>query len=241
MERHIENFLHKLSIICIIISTILLLHLYFQTPATCVSPTTPITKPHLKFPTSTCDPSLLHQRPHLPLSKKNQRLWSSHSWLTQLSSYTAFFTALQTLNLLHNHSKVICVSAGAGQEVMALNELGVADVTGVEVVDALPLVKKADPSNLPFFDGVFDVGFSSKVMVSLFPLRFVGEMERSVRVGGVCVLVVEECGESDVREIVGLFGKSRFVGAQNVSLIGTRMTRIIMRVVGVSSSSSTSP
>ncbi|KDP36382.1 hypothetical protein JCGZ_08651 [Jatropha curcas] len=234
MERHIQNFLNKISIACVALATFIILFLYLQTPQTCIPPNSPISKPHLKFPSSTCDPSL--RRPHLPLAKKNHRLWSSKSWLSQLSSFTSFFSQLQHLNLLHNHSRVLCVSAGAGHEVMALSNMGITDVTGVELVDSLPLVQKADPNNLPFFDGVFDLGFSAHLTEALFPLRFVGEMERTVRKGGVCVVVVEECGEDEVNEIFRLFRNSKFVGAENVTLIGVKMTRIIMRV-GLSSPS----
>ncbi|KAJ9176974.1 hypothetical protein P3X46_012232 [Hevea brasiliensis] len=234
MGNHIQNFLNKISIACASIATITLLFLYLQTPETCIPPNAPITKPHVKFPSSTCDPSLNH--PYLSLAKKNQRLWSSKSWLSQLSSFTAFFSQLQHLNLLHNHSRVLCVSAGAGHEVMALNNMGVSDVTGVELVDSLPLVRRADPNNLPFFDGMFDLAFSARLVEALFPLRFAGEMERTVRRGGVCVIVVDECGEEEVGEIVRLFRGSKFVGAENVTLIGVKMTRIIMRV-GVSSPS----
>jgi hypothetical protein len=61
-------------------------------------------------------------------------------------------------------------------------------------------------------------------------------MERTVRNGGVCVVAVKECGGEEVDAIARLFRKSMFVGAENVTLIGMRMTRIIMRV-GISSSS----
>jgi SAM-dependent methyltransferase len=231
MEKHIEKFLNKVSLVFITIATITLLYLSLQTPQTCIPPNTPTTKPHLKFPSSTCDPSLNH--PYMDPTKKRLKLWSSKSWLSQVSSFTTFF---QSLNLLNNETKVLCVSAGAGHEVMALNNMGVSDVTGVEIVDSLPLVKRADPNNLPFFDGVFDLAFSAHLEEALFPLRIVGEMERTVRNGGVCVVVVEECGGVEVDAIVGLFRKSMFVGAENVTLIGMRMTRIITRV-GVSSSS----
>lgn len=113
---------------------------------------------------------------------------------------------------------------------MALNQLGVKDVTGVELVDSLPLVSRADPHNLPFFDGVFDLGFSAHLDQALFPRRFAGEMERIVREGGICMLAVEECGEREVREIVKLFKQARFVSVKNVTLIGTKMTMIILRI-----------
>lgn len=113
---------------------------------------------------------------------------------------------------------------------MALQELGVKDVTGVELVDSPPLVSRADPHNLPFFDGVFDFGFSTHLDQALFPRRFAGEMERTIRMGGVCVLVLEECGDGEVREIMKLFRKAKFVDAKNVSLIGMKMTRIVLRI-----------
>lgn len=112
---------------------------------------------------------------------------------------------------------------------MALLRMGVVDVTGVELIDSPPLVSRADPHNLPFFDHVFDFAFTAHLAEALFPSRFVSEMERVVRPDGSCVIVVEVCGEDEVREIVGLFTKSRFVNSVNVTLIGLKMTRILMK------------
>lgn len=112
---------------------------------------------------------------------------------------------------------------------MSLKEIGLHDVTGVELVDSPPLVKRADPHNLPFFDGVFDLGFSAHLDLALFPSRYVREMERSVRVGGVIVVCVEECGNGEVKEIVKLFMKSEFSEATNVTLMGSKMTMIITK------------
>lgn len=113
---------------------------------------------------------------------------------------------------------------------MALSKMGVIDVTGIELVDSPPLVSRADPHNLPFFDGAFDLAFTAHFAEALFPFRFVYEMERTVTVGGVCVIVIEECSDDDLSEIKGLFRKSSFVSASNVSLVGLKMTRIIMKV-----------
>lgn len=112
---------------------------------------------------------------------------------------------------------------------MALSELGVLDVTGVELIDSPPLVSRADPHDLPFFDSVFDLAYSGHLEEALFPARFVNEMERTVRNNGICLVAVEECGDEEVRKIVDLFNHSRFVDAANVSLIGMRTTRIVMR------------
>lgn len=108
--------------------------------------------------------------------------------------------------------------------------LGVVDVTGVEVVESPPLVSRADPHNLPFFDGIFDLGFGAYLDRALFPVRYVGQIERTVRRGGVCVVAVEECGAAEVAEIAKLFRKSRFVDSKSVVLAGERRTRIVMKV-----------
>ncbi|KAF3443774.1 hypothetical protein FNV43_RR13464 [Rhamnella rubrinervis] len=113
---------------------------------------------------------------------------------------------------------------------MGLSQMGVSDVTGIELVDSPPLVSRADPHNLPFFENAFDLAFTAHFAEALFPSRFVLEMERTVRPGGICVIAVEECGDEEVKEIAGLFRRSRFVSAVNVTLTGLRMTRIIMKI-----------
>ncbi|XP_016459439.2 uncharacterized protein LOC107782998 [Nicotiana tabacum] len=108
--------------------------------------------------------------------------------------------------------------------------MGFRDVTGVELVDSPPLVSRADPHNLPFFDNAFDLGFSSYLDRALFPDRYVREMERAVRVGGACVVAVEECGGEEVEEVVKLFRKCKVLGVRNVTMGGEKRTRIVMRV-----------
>ena len=225
MDKHVQVFLNKVSYAAIAIASLILLLLFLQTPETCVPPNSP-NKPHLRFPKSSCDFS---SREHVPIDKKNKRIWSSKSWQNKVTSYNQFFITIQDLGLLKNHTKVLCVSAGAGHEVMALLKMGVVDVTGVELIDSLPLVNRADPHNLPFFDDAFDLAFSGHLVEALFPLRFTSEMERIVRPGGVCLIVVEECGDDEVKEIVALFRNSDLISSNNVSLSGLRMTSIIMK------------
>lgn len=115
---------------------------------------------------------------------------------------------------------------------MALMNMGIDDVTGVEVVESSPVVSRADPHNLPFFDGAFDLVFSAHFSEALYPGRYVEEMERTVRKDGVSVVVVEESGSEEVNQIVELFKSSGLVGAANVTLKEERVTRIIMRRKG---------
>uniref|UniRef100_A0A7N0TL90 Methyltransferase type 11 domain-containing protein n=1 Tax=Kalanchoe fedtschenkoi TaxID=63787 RepID=A0A7N0TL90_KALFE len=222
MERHVHIFLNRLSVIFFTVATLILISIFLQTPETCIPANSPI-KPHHKFPRSTCD---FRPRQFVSIEKRNKRLWSTDDWKKKVASYAGFFS---DLGLLTDRSRVLCVSAGAGHEVMALADQGIKDVTGVELVEVPPLVSRADPHNLPFFDSVFDVAFSAHFDEALFPERYAREMERTVRGGGECVLAVEECSDEAAKEIAGLFGRSRFVGAANVSLIGLRKTRIVMK------------
>ncbi|KAA3456608.1 Methyltransferase type 11 [Gossypium australe] len=225
MERHIERVLNRVALVSVSIATLILLYLLLQTPETCIPRNAP-RKPHFRFPKSSCD---FYSRDYLPLHKKNTRLWSSKFWITKVSSYTHFFTQLYQMGVLKNHSKVLCVSAGAGHEVMALTKLGVEDVTGVELIESLPYVSRADPHNLPFFDEAFDVAFTAHLEDALYPLQYAREMERTVRKGGVLVVVVEERSEDEVKEIVRLFRMSSLLHSSYLTFIGKRITRILLK------------
>lgn len=239
MEKHVQIFLNKLSFVGIAIATFALIIVVLQTPTSCIRPPT-FTNPKLKrdflkssFPKSTCD---YNHRPFTSLEHLNKRLWSSKAWAHTVGSYTALFSSLQAqssahnLDRLSNHSRVLIASAGAGHPVVALNNMGISDVTGVDVLEFRPLVSRCDVHNLPFFDDVFDFAFSGYVDRALFPPRYVAEMERTVRSGGACVVALDACGDEEVKEIVKLFRKSRFLDAQNVSITGELKTRIVMRV-----------
>ncbi|KAK8683919.1 hypothetical protein V6N13_039964 [Hibiscus sabdariffa] len=225
MERHIQRVLIKVSFVAATLATLILILLLLQIPETCIPANAP-KKPHLRFPKSTCDFSA---RNYLPHHKKSARLWSSRSWMTKVSSYTKFFTQLYEMGVLKNHSKVLCVSAGAGHEIMALTKMGVEDVTGVELIETLPLVSRADPHNLPFFDGAFDVAFTGHLEEALYPLQCAGEMERTVRKGGVIVLAVEHTNDEEVKDIYRLFRRSRLLHSSHVNFQGRRVTRIVMK------------
>ena len=110
---------------------------------------------------------------------------------------------------------------------MAMRELGVSDVTGIDIVDVPPLVRRSDPHNLPFFDGVFDLGFSAGLDWALFPARFVAELERTVIKGGIIVLAFGRF--STAEEVRSLFKRSSLISLSNVTLIGSEMSMIIVK------------
>ncbi|XP_076953416.1 uncharacterized protein LOC143627504 [Bidens hawaiensis] len=114
---------------------------------------------------------------------------------------------------------------------MAMKEVEVSEVVGVEVVGSPPLVDRADPHKLPYFDEVFGLGFSAGLDQAVFPGRYVREMERVVRVGGVVVVCVEACGDDGVGEVTKMFRRSVMLLKRNVTVIGSKMTMISLKRV----------
>ncbi|KAL2328309.1 hypothetical protein Fmac_021736 [Flemingia macrophylla] len=214
MDTEIDKFLKRLSCAAIAIASLTILFLFLRTPDTCL----PRHAHHLRFPRSTCD---LSTRLHVPAEKRALRLRSTRLWSAKVRSFSLLF---RDLPLLRNHTRVLCVSAGAGHEADALSSLGVHDVTAVEILESPPLVARADPHNLPFFDAAFDLAFTARFDDALFPARFAAEMERVVRPGGACFVLVGECGADEASEVVELFRNSKLVWSHNVSLSGSRMT-----------------
>ncbi|KAJ0492260.1 hypothetical protein HanIR_Chr12g0572871 [Helianthus annuus] len=184
MEKHIQIFLHKISYLSITIATLTLILVFFfqPLPETCINP-------NPNHPKSSC--SAAHRRT-TTVGTKNHRLWSTNTWTKHVNSFSTLFTHLQTLKLINNHTQTLILSAGGGQAVMALKQIGLVDV-------------------------------------ALFPARYVRELERVVRVGGVVVVCVEECGESGVREVLRLFRRSEVVRVGNVTVVGSKMTMIVTR------------
>ncbi|PKA52396.1 hypothetical protein AXF42_Ash019779 [Apostasia shenzhenica] len=236
MDWHIERLLNRISFFLATVATLSLLHLFFRSSLSCApsplhrrtqSQPQALTLTLSPFPRSSCDAA---SRDVVTPEKRFQKLRSTRAFSRRVQSFSSLFLSLRSLGLLSNASHVLCVSAGAGHEVSALQESGVADVTGVEVVDFPPLVKRADPHNLPFFDGVFDLGFSTGFAAALFPSRFVAEIERTVRRGGATVLAVDGWSTKvGVEGVYKLFQRSSLLEVRNFTLDGSPMTLVVMR------------
>ncbi|XP_076900268.1 uncharacterized protein LOC143554386 [Bidens hawaiensis] len=225
MEKHIQIFLNKISILSITIATLILLIsiFQFQFPQTCNTP-----NPNPNHPKSSCAAA---HRPTTTIYRKNHRLWSTATWRKSVNSFTTIFHHLQTLDIISNHTHAVIVSAGGGQAVMAMKDIGVSEVVGVEVVGSPPLVDRADPHKLPYFEEVFGLGFSAGLDQAVFPGRYVREMERVVRVGGVVVVCVEACGGDGVGEVTKMFRRSEILLKRNVTVMGSKMTMIGLKRV----------
>ncbi|KAJ3696056.1 hypothetical protein LUZ60_001433 [Juncus effusus] len=234
MDGNVKRLLNRVSLTFSIIATISLLHLFHHTSRSCYpSPTrlprSSLTLSATPFPKSSCD---AFSRRVTPPEYSFNKLRSTRSYLNRVNALSdSVFGPIRSMDLVSNFSHVLCVSSGAGHEVVALQDSGVIDVTGVDLIDFPPLVKRADPHNLPYFDEVFDLGFSTGLAGALFPARFVSELERTVRKGGTVALAVDK-KVAEVEKVVELFKGSSLLEVRNVSLDGSQMNLIIMKNIG---------
>ncbi|CAI0547459.1 unnamed protein product [Linum tenue] len=171
------------------------------------------------------------------LNPKLRKLWKTRDWDRKVRVFAAFFRALTRRGLLSNSSRALSIGARVGQEVEALRRVGVSDSIGMDLVPSPPLVVRGDFHAQPFPNASFDFEFSNVFDHALYPEKFVGEIERTLRPGGVCVLHVSISKRADkysandlysVAPLVALFRESEVVGVRRVDGFGLD-TEVVFR------------
>ncbi|KAJ6801634.1 uncharacterized protein M6B38_403820 [Iris pallida] len=160
---------------------------------------------------SSYDDYIKHQL-NKTLNPKLRHLWATRDWDRKVRVFSSFFASLKSQGLLSNSSKALCVGARVGQEVVALRSLGVSDSVGMDLVPRPPLVVRGDFHSQPFGNDTFDFEFSNVFDHALYPERFVGEIERTLKPGGVCVLHVALQRKGDKYSANDLFGVEGLLG-----------------------------
>ncbi|KAG1358912.1 hypothetical protein COCNU_08G003580 [Cocos nucifera] len=171
------------------------------------------------------------------LDPRLRRLWATRDWDRKVLVFARSFSDLKSQGLLSNASRALCIGARLGQEVAALHRVGVADAVGMDLVPSPPLVVAGDFHAQPFPDASFDFEFSNVFDHALYPDRFVAEIERTLRPGGVAVLHVALHRRGDkysandlfaVDGVIGLFKQSDLVRVSKVDGFGLD-TEVVLR------------
>ncbi|KAL3628935.1 hypothetical protein CASFOL_027981 [Castilleja foliolosa] len=205
-------------------------------------PQSPPTPDHLPSdlkirPGYTSYESYLNRQLNKTLDPKLRQIWTTRDWDRKVTVFSAFFDNLKSRDLLSNASKSLCIGARVGQEVAALKRVGVSDSVGIDLVPYPPLVIKGDFHHQPFNDGVFDFEFSNVFDHALYPWKFVGEIERTLRPGGICVLHVLVSKRADkysandlysVKPLEEMFKKSELVEVRGIDGFGLD-TEVVFR------------
>ncbi|KAF3431138.1 hypothetical protein FNV43_RR25868 [Rhamnella rubrinervis] len=171
------------------------------------------------------------------LNPKLRRIWTTRDWDRKIQVFSRFFEELKVKNLLSNQSRALCIGARVGQEVEALRRIGVSDSVGIDLVPYPPLVVKGDFHNQPFENDTFEFEFSNVFDHALYPDKFVGEIERTLKPGGVCVLHVSVSRRADkysandlysVKPLVKMFKRSEVVHVRTIDGFGLD-TEVVFR------------
>ncbi|XP_052186737.1 uncharacterized protein LOC127797676 [Diospyros lotus] len=171
------------------------------------------------------------------LNPKLRKVWTTRDWERKIRVFATFFEELKQKQLLFNSSKALCIGARVGQEVEALRRVGVSDSVGIDLVPYPPLVVRGDFHHQPFDGDTFDFEFSNVFDHALYPKKFVGEIERTLKPGGVCVLHVALSRRADkfsandlysIGPLKALFRRSELVHVRRVDGFGLD-TEVIFR------------
>lgn len=124
------------------------------------------------------------------------------------------------LDIVKNVSSALCIGARSGHEVVALQQTGVKEVKGIDLVPCPPYVEKGDMHSLPYPAYTFDFVFSNIFDHSNQPPLFIYEIERVLKVGGYALLhlllapkKVDDYAENKIdgmMDVIGLFERCAF-------------------------------
>ncbi|KAJ4834564.1 hypothetical protein Tsubulata_046949 [Turnera subulata] len=228
----------KYFLLSLFLSLPLLLLFLFLFKPTPQNLTTTTTTNLLKIrPGYTSYESYIQRQLNKTLNPKLRKIWTTRDWDRKIQVFSTFFHLLKKEGFLSNSSKALCIGARVGQEVEALRRVGVEDSVGIDLVPYPPLVVKGDFHHQPFDDATFDFEFSNVFDHALYPEKFVGEIERTLRPGGLCVLHVALDKRADkysandlysVEPLVKLFKESELVRVRKVDGFGLD-TEVVFR------------
>ncbi len=111
--------------------------------------------------------------------------WLGEEWQVKLDGFKILFEKHKSI--LNPGSKAVCLGSRTGQEVLALQEMGL-DAIGIDLVEFLPYTKKGDVHNLEFESQSIDFVFSNIFDHVLNPQMFVDEIERILKPSGYALL-----------------------------------------------------
>lgn len=136
---------------------------------------------------------LTHQK-EKSLHPKRIEKWLNELWEPKVKMFINHFKRNE--DYLTDGGKALGVCARTGQEIKALNQLGM-EAIGIDIVPHPPLVIYADAHNLPFKDNHFDFVFSNSLDHSIYPKLFLNEMLRVLKTGGYGMLHLQITGQVD--------------------------------------------
>ena len=172
-----------------------------------------------------------------PIKRKK---WLTEEWQLKIDQFTKIFKPYKDKKILKEKMNCICLGARTGQEVVTLKQLGL-DAIGIDIVACEPHVILGDIHNIAFEDNTFDFAFTNIFDHSIYPQKFIEEIERVLKPGGHALLQLQlnvpsdEYAENDIynsHNVIQLFNHSTCLINHSVPLTSMGMNwEILMKKI----------
>lgn len=149
--------------------------------------------------------------------------WLGDEWEEKLDGFRKLFD--RNRDYVEPASNCICLGARTGQEVAALQELK-KQAIGIDLVAFEPYTIQGDIHNLEFKNNEFDLVFTNIFDHSLYPDKFISEMERVCATSGFIIINLQlytkgddysENVINDPKEVIKLFASSTVVTSHEIT------------------------
>lgn len=117
--------------------------------------------------------------------KDRQKKWLNEEWRLKINIFKQVFNEIE---IIKNCKNCLCLGSRTGQEVVAFKELGIDDTIGIDLHEFKPYTIKGDIHNISFDDNYFDLEFSNILDHSIYPEKFINEINRTLKPGGYFIL-----------------------------------------------------
>ena len=159
------------------------------------------------------------------LDPVKRKKWLGEEWNLKINGFKKEFEKFK--DFLTEEKKCLCLGARTGQEVVALKQLGIKDITGIDIVPCEPHVIKGDIHSLDFDDNTFDFIYTNIIDHSINPKKMIAEVERVLKNNGIFFLQIQLGLNQDeytvfeinhpIYDIVTLFDQSFCLGIRPVN------------------------
>lgn len=140
---------------------------------------------------------------------KRRKIWLGIEFESKVKIFENHFD--KTISkYLDINSKILCVGARTGQEVLAFKKLGYEESIGVDIVPFEPHVIYGDMHALPFSACSFSAVFSNCFDHSLYPLVFIKEVRRVLIPGGYFLLQIQVDKQLDKFGVTNVYSIKKF-------------------------------
>ena len=148
--------------------------------------------------------------------------WKGEEWNSKIIGFRDLFDRNKIY--VNKKKNAICLGSRTGQEVFVLRELGLRAI-GIDLVPFAPYTVKGDIHKLSYKNDEFDLVFTNIFDHSLYPKKFISEMERVCMSGGNIIINLQlntpgdEYSENllnDPSEVSKMFKNSYLMTSRNI-------------------------